>query len=134
MKVLSVLLCVVGITLASADPQPPAAAAAAAAPSVLARRLRGGTADGANEMTTDGKDTPTHLHACTFALRPAILLLCVYYLITGVVPETAVTAVETTEDKTEQSTAEAPGTCAAFSCLTHAQHVSGCPYVLLCVD
>ncbi|CEM03481.1 unnamed protein product [Vitrella brassicaformis CCMP3155] len=82
MKVLSVLLCVVGITLASADPQPPAVAAAAgAAPSVLARRLRGGTADGANEITTE-----------------------------GVLPETVVrTAVETADDKTEQSsTAEAP--------------------------
>ncbi|CEM03352.1 unnamed protein product [Vitrella brassicaformis CCMP3155] len=56
MKVLSVLLCAVGITLASADPQPPAVAAAAAAgaaPSVLARRLRGGTADGADEITTE---------------------------------------------------------------------------------
>ncbi|CEM03351.1 unnamed protein product [Vitrella brassicaformis CCMP3155] len=83
MKVLSVLLCVVGITLASADPQPPAVAAAAAgaAPSVLARRLRGGTADGANEITTE-----------------------------GVLPEAVVrTAVETADDKTEQSsTAQAP--------------------------
>ncbi|CEM03482.1 unnamed protein product [Vitrella brassicaformis CCMP3155] len=83
MKVLSVLLCVFGITLASADPQPPAVAAAAGAapPSVLARRLRGGTADDPNEITTE-----------------------------GVLPEAVVrTAVETADDKTEQSsTAEAP--------------------------